>query len=137
MYTFSNKLKLTAIVLIIVGILGVAYGFFTAPKTVEDVKTMLVDAHHAHNQAVDVHHDDAHYEHVLHQLQNKPWAALYVAALFFLFISLGVLAFYAINRASQAGWSPVLFPCNGSHNSLLATWCSSGFCYFSAFGLTF
>ncbi|ATA77010.1 quinol:cytochrome C oxidoreductase [Capnocytophaga canimorsus] len=109
MYTFSNKLKLTAIVLIIVGILGVAYGFFTAPKTVEDVKTMLVDAHHAHNQAVDVHHDDAHYEHVLHQLQNKPWAALYVAALFFLFISLGVLAFYAINRASQAGWSPVLF----------------------------
>ncbi|MFJ1377039.1 quinol:cytochrome C oxidoreductase [Capnocytophaga canimorsus] len=109
MYTFSNKLKLTAIVLIIVGILGVAYGFFTAPKTVEDVKTMLVDAHHADNHAVDVHHDDAHYEHVLHQLQNKPWAALYVAALFFLFISLGVLAFYAINRASQAGWSPVLF----------------------------
>ncbi|ATA91574.1 quinol:cytochrome C oxidoreductase [Capnocytophaga canimorsus] len=109
MYTFSNKLKLTAIVLIIVGILGVAYGFFTAPKTVEDVKTMLVDAHHADHHAVDVHHDDAHYEHVLHQLQNKPWAALYVAALFFLFISLGVLAFYAINRASQAGWSPVLF----------------------------
>ncbi|ATA93745.1 quinol:cytochrome C oxidoreductase [Capnocytophaga canimorsus] len=109
MYTFSNKLKLTAIVLIFVGILGVAYGFFTAPKTVEDVKTMLVDAHHADNHAVDVHHDDAHYEHVLHQLQNKPWAALYVAALFFLFISLGVLAFYAINRASQAGWSPVLF----------------------------
>ncbi|MFK8294789.1 quinol:cytochrome C oxidoreductase [Capnocytophaga canimorsus] len=109
MYTFSNKLKLTAIVLIIVGILGVAYGFFTAPKTVEDVKTMLVDVHHADHHAVDVHHDDAHYEHVLHQLQNKPWAALYVAALFFLFISLGVLAFYAINRASQAGWSPVLF----------------------------
>ncbi|MFJ1410854.1 quinol:cytochrome C oxidoreductase [Capnocytophaga canimorsus] len=109
MYTFSNKLKLTAIVLIIVGILGVAYGFFTAPKTVEEVKTMLVDTHHADNHAVDVHHDDAHYEHVLHQLQNKPWAALYVAALFFLFISLGVLAFYAINRASQAGWSPVLF----------------------------
>ncbi|CEN49122.1 hypothetical protein CCAN2_1960042 [Capnocytophaga canimorsus] len=63
--------------------MGVAYGFFTAPKTVEDVKTMLVDAHHADNHAVDVHHDDAHYEHVLHQLQNKPWAALYVAALFF------------------------------------------------------
>ena len=46
---------------------------------------------------------------MLHMLQNKPWAALYVAALFFLLISLGVLAFYAINRAAQAGWAPILF----------------------------
>ncbi|MFJ1262740.1 quinol:cytochrome C oxidoreductase [Capnocytophaga canis] len=107
MYTFSNKLRLTAIVLIIIGIIGIGVGFFTAPKTVEDVKTME-QAHHsdAHD---DAHHDDAHYEHVLHQLQNKPWAAVYVAALFFMLISLGVLAFYAINRVAQAGWSPVLF----------------------------
>ena len=54
-------------------------------------------------------HDASHDEHVFHQLQNKPWAALYVAAFFFFMISLGVLAFYAINRAAQAGWSPVLF----------------------------
>ena len=45
----------------------------------------------------------------MHQLQNKPWAALYVAALFFFIISLGVLAFYGIQRAAQAGWSIVLF----------------------------
>jgi len=32
-----------------------------------------------------------------------------VAAFFFFMISLGVLAFYAIQRAAQAGWSPVLF----------------------------
>lgn len=112
MYTFSNKLRLTAIVLIIIGIIGIGVGFFTAPKTVEDVKTME-QAHHsdAHADAHhdDAHHDDAHYEHVLHQLQNKPWAAVYVAALFFMLISLGVLAFYAINRVAQAGWSPVLF----------------------------
>ncbi|GIM61932.1 quinol:cytochrome C oxidoreductase [Capnocytophaga canis] len=107
MYTFSNKLRLTAIVLIIIGIIGIGVGFFTAPKTVEDVKTME-QAHHSDAHA-DAHHDDAHYEHVLHQLQNKPWAAVYVAALFFMLISLGVLAFYAINRVAQAGWSPVLF----------------------------
>jgi hypothetical protein len=54
-------------------------------------------------------HSAAHDEHVLHQLQNKPWAALYVAAFFFFMIALGVLAFYAIQRAAQAGWSPLLF----------------------------
>jgi hypothetical protein len=65
------------------------------------------DAH-----ASDAHSEDhsaAHDEHVLHQLQNKPWAALYVAAFFFFMIALGVLAFYAIQRAAQAGWSPLLF----------------------------
>ena len=55
------------------------------------------------------HGGDHHGEHLLHQLQNKPWAALYVAAFFFMMIALGTLAFYAINRAAQAGWSPALF----------------------------
>ena len=54
-------------------------------------------------------HDAEHDLHVYHQLKNKPWAALYVAAFFFFMISLGVLAFYAIQRAAQAGWSPVLY----------------------------
>ena len=30
-------------------------------------------------------HDASHDEHLLHQLQNKPWAALYVAAFFLLY----------------------------------------------------
>jgi hypothetical protein len=179
MYTFSSRLKTIAFVLMILGILGVGYSFFTAPKTVEDVEKILAaDSHHGgghaeaahhgeaahdahasateeahshdaakahdttavtahdslnaaapvvahddHNHdahAKDAHaahegHDDAHaahqehLEHVLHQQQNKPWAAVYVAALFFMLISLGALAFYAIQYAAQAGWSPVLF----------------------------
>ncbi|MBF4514709.1 quinol:cytochrome C oxidoreductase [Flavobacterium sp. ANB] len=55
------------------------------------------------------HDPNAHAEHVLHQLQNKPWSALYVACIFFLLLSMGVLAFYAIQQVAQAGWSPVLF----------------------------
>jgi hypothetical protein len=55
------------------------------------------------------HNDDAHAEHVLHQLQNRPWSAFYVALFFFLGITLLVLAFYAIQRVAQAGWSIVLF----------------------------
>nr|WP_294928248.1 quinol:cytochrome C oxidoreductase [uncultured Flavobacterium sp.] len=55
------------------------------------------------------HDPKAHAKHVLHQLQNKPWSALYVACIFFLLLSMGVLAFYAIQQVAQAGWSPVLF----------------------------
>jgi len=73
--------------------------------------------HHGDNKAhgdahgADAGHGDSakHDKHKLQQLQNKPWAAIYVAAFFFMMISLGVLAFYAIQRAAQAGWSPVLF----------------------------
>ena len=46
---------------------------------------------------------------MLHQLQNKPWAAFYVACIFFMLISVGVLAFYAIQYVAQVGWSPILF----------------------------
>ena len=216
MYTFSSRLKTIAFVLMILGILGMGYSFFTAPKTTQDVEKILADqdahGHHGHAAAhhegaadADVHNNDAHphdadhaeaamvehseeeaahaehdtthavadehqqdadttavatasadqdqasptgdageghgaesevahatdahdahaahreeahashddhqehLEHVLHQLQNKPWAAVYIAALFFMLISLGALAFYAIQIAAQAGWSPVLF----------------------------
>jgi hypothetical protein len=40
---------------------------------------------------------EEHLTHVLHQLQNKPWAALYVACIFFMLISMG-FRFYAINK---------------------------------------
>jgi len=117
MYTFSNRLKIGSIILMAVGLLGIVGGFVMAPSTVEEAKAMVAshddesyaeDASHAtgtHEEG----HDASHDEHLLHQLQNKPWAALYVAAFFFMMISLGVLAFYAIQRAAQAGWSPLLF----------------------------
>jgi len=209
MYTISSKLKTFSIVLMVLGLLGIGYGFLTAPKDIKEVEAILaaeshghggghgeahaaapahdkeeghgveanpVEAHavehggvadesHDHEGAiedaassvdtiisgnetstpvadktfstqanpetvdkvetgdralvntkksahteVDAHqeHQD-HLEHVFHQLQNKPWAALYVACIFFLLISMGVLAFYAIQQVAQAGWSPVLF----------------------------
>ncbi len=130
MYTLSSKLKLTAIIFMIVGAIGLIYAFIAAPATIEEVKEMMVnEASHGsstveivdqdvkiadpeHSEAAHIlvdDHDNEHYEHLLHQLRNKPWAALYVAAFFFFMISLGVLVFYALQYASQAGWSPVLF----------------------------
>lgn len=162
----------------VLGVLGIAYGFWNAPKDIHEVEKIIADSGHGHHEiekphqniqnkeqevvifseevmtdtinkeaqeeeiritsvldtdtlseehvestgiaethsvASSDHHDvsegehQEHLEHVLHQLQNKPWAALYVAILFFMLISLGVLAFYAIQYAAQAGWSPVLF----------------------------
>ncbi|MBK5210411.1 MAG: quinol:cytochrome C oxidoreductase [Flavobacteriaceae bacterium] len=121
MYTFSSKLKTLSLALMIIGLLGVGYGFLSAPSSVEDVKVLLQESHNAHgevaataNQPVAessdaVQSEDAHAEHVFHLLKNKPWSALYVALFFFFMISLGTLAFYAIQHVSQAGWSIVLF----------------------------
>ena len=67
------------------------------------------ESHDEETHGSEAHSGDAHAEHVLHLLQNKPWSALYVALFFFFMISLGTLAFYAIQHASQAGWSVVLF----------------------------
>ena len=162
----------------LVGVLGIGYGFFAAPKTIQEVETILKEEeshHEGGHEATAAHHDakaeshhtttnheevatttidskvvhseavssvkdtvaettstnheehmsttvgvkneeankhvehKEHVEHVFHQLQNKPWAALYVACIFFMLISLGALAFYAIQQVAQAGWSPVLF----------------------------
>ena len=83
------------------------YDFVPSEHNIDAERTSEVDhlAEHAEPGA----HDEEHLEHLLHQLQNKPWAALYVAAFFFFMIALGTLAFYAVQYASQAGWSPVLF----------------------------
>lgn len=118
MYTFSSRLKIASIVLMAVGALGLGYGFLTMPTSVEEAKAMVASHDDGHggshgevHAGTDAHgeHDASHDEHLLHQLQNKPWAALYVAAFFFFMIALGTLAFYAVQRASQAGWSPLLF----------------------------
>ena len=122
MYTFSSKLKTFSFILMIVGVIGIGVGFMNAPKTIEEVEQIL-SADHGHDAHADAttHHGagvhDAHadtehkehLEHVLHQQQNKPWAAFYVACIFFMLISVGVLAFYAIQYVAQVGWSPILF----------------------------
>ena len=38
MYTFSNRLKIGALILMGIGILGMGIGFVSAPATVEDAK---------------------------------------------------------------------------------------------------
>ena len=134
MYTFSNRLKIASIVLIVLGAIFVMTGFSQSHKSFSEVETLLAheaSGHHggghaAQDKAHDAHSNKAHgtkkahgegshdahkehVKHVQHQIANRPWSAIYVAAFFFFMIALGVLAFYAIQFAAQAGWSPVLF----------------------------
>lgn len=133
-YTFSNRLKIGSFIAMGLGLVMLIAGFVNTPASVEEAKAMVAahdDGHGGHGEeaghgsdqgAVASHdgehaseaghaegHSASHDEHVYHQLKNRPWSALYVAAFFFFMISLGVLAFYAVQRAAQAGWSPLLF----------------------------
>ena len=120
MYTVTKNIKLFSFTLMVIGLIGLFYGFYTAPHSIEEAKEIIAthsnDGHGSdhvlesnHNEYDSDDHSMSHDEHVYHQLSNRPWSALYVSALFFFLISLGTLAFYAIQRASQAGWSPILF----------------------------
>lgn len=145
MYTLPTKLKLFSIILMVLGLAGIIFGFLSTPKTIDDVKIILAnqEAHHGNAHATSDHQDEhtanfvdiargeegyseaameqatdlkpeghgatSHEEHVLHQLQTRPWSATFIAAFFFFMIALGVLVFYAIQYASQSGWSPVLY----------------------------
>ena len=75
-------------------------------------KSDNVDAEHGHDTHAEHGHDthaehghDAHAEHAAHQIANRPWSAIYVAAIFFLGLGLGQLFFLGIQYVAQAGWS--------------------------------
>ncbi|GGG18385.1 quinol:cytochrome C oxidoreductase [Dokdonia pacifica] len=134
MYTLSKNLKLTAFIFMAVGAILFAVDYYNLPSTTEEVAAMEA-AHgdgHGGGHETEATHDNGHgeaaahgetsshsegghemtpeehNEHVLGQYQNKPWSAIYIAAFFFFMIALACLAFYAIQYASQAGWSPLV-----------------------------
>ncbi len=50
MYTFSSKLKTFSIVLMVLGALGIGYGFLTAPKDIQEVERILAAESHGHGE---------------------------------------------------------------------------------------
>ena len=59
MYTFSSKLKTFSLILMIVGILGIGYGFLTAPKDIQEVEKILADESHGHGGHETIGHGEA------------------------------------------------------------------------------
>ena len=80
MYTLPSKLKFFAIILMVIGALGIVTGFLSTPSNTDEVKEMLASSHddghqteatHTESHAEqshdeNIHDDDSHYEHVLH-----------------------------------------------------------------------
>lgn len=139
MFKLSGKLRLFSIILVVIGAIGLVYGFIAAPNTVDEAKEIMASYNHTEeghakksdierNNFVDKIHEKGFSEKAvkaaeeadapehqtpaekaLHQLQAKPWSATFVAAFFFFMLALGALVFHAVQYASQAGWSPVLY----------------------------
>ncbi len=65
----------------------------------------IVKSTHESDDAHAEHGHEAHAEHAAHQIANRPWSAIYVAAIFFLGLGLGQLFFLGIQYVAQAGWS--------------------------------
>ena len=67
MYQFSSRLKTFSFILMVVGILGIGYGFYTTPKTDEDIENILKEqeahhgaSHHESHAAAEASHAEGH-----------------------------------------------------------------------------
>ncbi len=64
-YKFSNQIKVLSISLILIGLLGILYGFYAAPSTVEEAKEIVAsmshDADHGGSGYADSDHGDSGY----------------------------------------------------------------------------
>lgn len=131
MFKFPFGLKAISGVLIIVGLLAFTIGTYQSNSVAHDIEengyeSEYLKAHQEHREALknemienkdrpaiilEEHNAETEAKHIYHaynQVKNKPWAAVYIAAIMFLLISLGALFFLAIQHAASVGWSIIL-----------------------------
>lgn len=135
MFKLPGKLKVFSIILLVLGALGIAYGFITMPSNTDDVKEIVAaqqakttelqaqndsqidKLHHSgfaekameSYENVDYSKDESKLSKALHQLQARPYAAVFMGAFFFFMIALGVLVFQAIQYVAESGWPRLLY----------------------------
>lgn len=116
MYTFSPKLKLTSIILIVLGLVLFAVGYFMNHGIDSAKVEHLMEAVHSTGHSNPSHSSElvgpqdhaAHLEHATHQIHNRPLASIHAVAVFFFGVSCVVLFFYSIQHAAHAGWSIIV-----------------------------
>jgi len=113
-YIFSSRLKLTSLVLIIVGLIAFGIGVYLNNSISDDqINTVLEHSEHLAGQAMNsTYQSDAthaeHFNHALDQIHNRPWAAVLISLVLFFGISATALFFNCIQHAGHAGWSIVV-----------------------------
>ena len=60
-YKFSNRVRNFSGILMILGIIGLAYGFLSAPSNLEEAQAMISDSHHGegHSEKVSNQRDNS------------------------------------------------------------------------------
>jgi hypothetical protein len=116
MYSFSPKLKSTSIILLVVGLVLFAVGFFLNRGISTEKIEHMMEALHASGHTAPTHSSEmvgpqdhaAHLEHAELQIHNQPLAAIHFVAVFFFGVSCCVLFFYSIQHAAHAGWPIII-----------------------------
>lgn len=116
MYSFSPKLRLISIILIVSGLVLFGLGYFLnhgidAPKIEH-----MMEAVHASGHTNPTHSSEmvgpqdhaAHLEHATMQVHNQPLAAMHFISVFAFGVACCVLFFYSIQHAAHAGWSIII-----------------------------
>lgn len=116
MYSFSPKLRLYSIILIVVGLVLFGIGFGLNKSIDETTISHWMEAVHSAGHDAPSHSSEmvgpqdhaAHLEHATMQVHNQPLAALHIAAVFLFGVSCAALFFYSIQHAAHAGWSIIV-----------------------------
>lgn len=117
MYSFSPKLKLASIILIVLGLVlfgaGYAINHGIDDAQVEEIVKSVHDAGHTaklHSSEMNIPANDhaAHIDHAKHQIHNRPLAAVHFVAVFLFAVSCCTLFFYSVQHAAHAGWSIIV-----------------------------
>ena len=58
MYTLPTKLRLFAIIFMVVGAMGIVFGFLAVPGSTAEVKEMMATTHGENNQATPAHAEE-------------------------------------------------------------------------------
>lgn len=117
MYSFSPKLRLISIILLVAGLVlfGIGYSMnhsIDNAKVEQMMEAVHASGHHAptHSSELKIADNDhaGHLEHALHQVHNQPLAAVHFMAVFAFGVACCVLFFYSIQHAAHAGWSIII-----------------------------
>lgn len=116
MYSFSPKLRLYSIILIVLGLVLFGAGYFINHSLGKEGVEHLMEAVHAKgghvatnsSETIGAQTHEAHLEHAMLQFGNQPLAALQAVSVFLFGLSCCALFFYAIQHVSHSGWSIII-----------------------------
>lgn len=116
MYSFSPKLRLYSIILIVLGFVLFGIGYFMNHSIDEVRIEHMMESVHAgghdapsnSSEMVGPQDHQSHLEHATLQIHNQPLAAIHLVAVFLFALSCCALFFYSMQTAAHAGWSIII-----------------------------